>query len=187
MPTVYAWRMQPWLVRGCVMAVVYAVAETLLAGVQVDHPGLGSVLDPVLVALLVGVSGAWAGVDGWLRRPRRGMNWFYAGLVGGVLAGILSVIGRAAFVDQTGVWALSSAVTGDAAFVALLIMLPAGLGVFVGGRLSPPSGVASDDSDDHATTRTFRPRGRGSAHDRGPAPDRRSPQGRRPVRSAPRG
>lgn len=173
--------MQPWLVRGCVMAVVYAVAETLLAGVQVDHPGLGSVLDPVLIALLVGVSGAWAGVDGWLRRPRRGMNWFYAGLVGGVLAGILSVIGRAAFVDQTGVWALSSAVTGDAAFVALLIMLPAGLGVFVGGRLTPPSGIASDDDSDNGTARPSRPQGRR------PAPDRRSPQGRRPVRSAPRG
>jgi hypothetical protein len=163
--------MQPWLVRGLVMAVVYAVVETLLAAVQVNHPDTSSVLEPVLLALLVGVSGAWAGVDGWLRRPRRGMNWFYAGLIGGVLAGVLSVIGRASFVDQTGVWALSSALTGDAAFIALLIMLPAGLGVFVGGRLQPPPRVARDPDED----------------------DRRRParpvraQGRRPVRSTPRG
>jgi hypothetical protein len=130
--------MRPWLTRGCVMAVLYAAAETLLAAVQVDHPTSGSVLDPIVLAVLVGVSGLWAGVDGWLRKPRRGMNWFYGGLIGGVLAGLLSVIAKALFVDQTGVWALGPALTGDAAFIALLIMVPAGLGVAVGGRLAAP-------------------------------------------------
>ena len=130
--------MRPWLTRGIVMAVIYAAAETLLAAVQVDHPNSGSVLDPIVLAVLVGVAGTWAGVDGWLRKPRRGMAWFYAGLVGGVLAGLLSVIAKALFVDQTGVWALWPALTGDAAFIALLIMVPAGLGIAVGGRLDPP-------------------------------------------------
>jgi hypothetical protein len=129
--------MRLWLTRGCVMAVLYAAAETLLAAVQVNHPGSGSVLDPIVLALLVGVSGLWAGVDGWQRKPRRGMNWFYGGLIGGVLAGLLSVIAKALFVDQTGVWALGPALTGDAAFIALLIMVPAGLGIAVGGRLTP--------------------------------------------------
>lgn len=175
------------------MAVVYAAAETLLAEVQVDHPGSGSVTDPVVLAVLVGVSGLWAGVDGWLRRPRSGMNWFYAALVGGVLAGLLSVIARAAFVDQTGVWALGSALTGDAAFIALLIMLPAGLGVAVGGRLEPPvrgtpatveeapaveETPVADDEDDVAATTRMRVR----RSTRG-----RDDQGRRPVRSDPRG
>jgi hypothetical protein len=135
--------MQPWLTRGCVMAVLYAAAETLLAAVQVDHPTSGSVLDPIVLAVLVGVSGLWAGVDGWLRKPRRGMSWFYGGLVGGVLAGLLSVIAKALFVDQTGVWALGPALTGDAAFIALLIMVPAGLGIAVGGRLAPPAETPS--------------------------------------------
>lgn len=130
--------MRPWLTRGCVMAVLYAAAETLLAAVQVNHPNSGSVLDPIVLAVLVGVSGLWAGVDGWQRKPRRGMNWFYGGLIGGVLAGLLSVIAKALFVDQTGVWALGPALTGDAAFIALLIMVPAGLGIAVGGRLTPP-------------------------------------------------
>jgi hypothetical protein len=130
--------MRPWLTRGCVMAVLYAAAETLLAAVQVNDPNSGSVLDPIVLAVLVGVSGLWAGVDGWLRKPRRGMNWFYGGLIGGVLAGLLSVIAKALFVDQTGVWALGPALTGDAAFIALLIMVPAGLGIAVGGRLTPP-------------------------------------------------
>lgn len=153
-------KLRPWLVRGCAMAVVYGAAETALAKVQIDHPGSGSVIDPVVIALLVGISGLWAGLDGWHRRPRRGMTWFYAALIGGVLAGVLSVIGRAAFVDQTGAWALSSALTGDAAFTALMIMLPAGLGIAVGGRLPPPTGISDDRDDD---------------------------QGRRPLRSAPRG
>jgi hypothetical protein len=131
--------MQPWLVRGCAMAVIYAAAETLLAELQVSHPDSGSVLDPIVLAVLVGVSGMWAGVDGWLRKPRRGMNWFYGALVGGVLAGLLSVVAKALFVDQTGVWALWPALTGDAAFIALLIMVPAGLGIAVGGRLEPPA------------------------------------------------
>jgi hypothetical protein len=135
--------MRPWLTRGCVMAVLYAAAETLLAAVQVDHPASGSVLDPIVLALLVGVSGCWAGVDGWLRKPRRGMNWFYGGLIGGVLAGLLSVIAKALFVDQTGIWALGPALTGDAAFIALLIMVPAGLGIAVGGRLEPPAEAPS--------------------------------------------
>jgi hypothetical protein len=153
--------MQPWLVRGVAMAVVYAAAETVLAEIQVDHPTGGSVLDPVLLALLVGVSGLWAGVDGWLRRPRRGMNWFYAGLIGGLLAGVLSVIARGVFVDQTGVWALAPALTGDAAFIALLIMLPAGLGIAVGGRLRPPTGIDAEDTDDAQGRRSLRsvPRG----------------------------
>jgi hypothetical protein len=156
--------MRSWLLRGAAMAVVYAVVETVLAKVQVNHPDAGSVLDPVVIALLVGASGLWGGIDGWLRRPNRGMHWLYAGLVGGVLAGVLSVIGRAAFVDQTGVSALGTALTGDAAFVALLIMVPAGLGIAVGGRLQPPAGVDDPDADD-------------------PLPA----QGRRPLRSAPRG
>lgn len=171
--------MQPWLVRGCVMAVVYAAVETLVAAVQINHPTTGSVLDPILLALLVGVSGMWAGIDGWLRRPRRGMNWFYAGLIGGVLAGVLSVIGRAAFVDQTGAWALGSALTGEAAFIALLIMVPAGLGVFVGGRLQPPPRVTSESDDEPVPTPRPRPRPQ-------PRP-RPNPQGRRSLRSAPRG
>lgn len=131
--------MQPWLVRGVAMGVVYAAAETVLAEIQIGHPTSGSVVSPVALAVLVGVSGMWGGVDGWLRKRNRGMNWFYGGLVGGVLAGLLSVIAKAIFVDQTGVWALASALTGDAAFVALLIMVPGGLGIAVGGRLDPPN------------------------------------------------
>lgn len=139
--------MQAWLVRGVAMGVIYAAAETVLAQVQADHPTSGSVISPIALALLVGVSGLWGGVDGWLRTANRGMSWFYAGLLGGVLAGLLSVAGRAIFVDQTGVSALAEALTGDAAFVALLIMVPAGLGLAIGARLEPPVRKVTRDPD----------------------------------------
>jgi hypothetical protein len=142
--------MQPWLVRGVAMAVVNAVAQTVLAKIEVSHPTSGSVLEPITLAVVVGVAGLWGGLDGWLRRggERRGMAWFYAGLFGGLLAGLLGVIGQAAFVDQTGIWALGAALTGGAAFTALLIMVPAGLGLLVGSRLAPPAQPDSTASDE---------------------------------------
>ena len=140
--------MQPWLVRGVAMAVVNAAAQTMIAKLEVTHPTSTSVLEPITLAVLVGIAGLWGGLDGWLRwgGARPAMAWFYAGLFGGVLAGLLGVIGQAIFVDQTGIWALSTALTGGAAFTALLIMLPAGLGLLVGGKLGTPAKADSPGS-----------------------------------------
>ena len=130
--------MQPWLVRGVAMAVVNAVAQTVVAKLEVDDPSGMTSVRPLVIAALVGVAGLWGGLDGWLRHGgrRRGMTWFWAALFGGELAGLLGVIGQGAFVDQTGVSALGSALTGGAAFTALLILVPAGLGLAVGSRLA---------------------------------------------------
>jgi hypothetical protein len=133
--------MQRWLVRGLVMAVVNGAAQTLLGAIEAAHPTSDGVVEPITVAVLAGIALCWGAVDGWLRKPARGMVWFYAALIGGLLAGVLGVIGKAAFVDATGVWALGSALTGGAAFTALLILIPAELGLVVGGRLlQPPAG-----------------------------------------------
>jgi hypothetical protein len=133
------------------MAVVHAVAQTVLTVVESGHPTSSSLLDPIVIALLVGVSGLWGAVDGWLRSPNRGLAWFFAGLIGGPLAGLLAVALKAIFVDQTGVWALTEALTGGAAFVALLIMVPAAIGLGVGGRMEPPN------RDRGATRATIKP------------------------------
>ncbi|HEY2697125.1 MAG TPA: B-4DMT family transporter [Pseudonocardiaceae bacterium] len=135
--------MQRWLVRGLIMGVVNGVAQTLLGAIEAGHPTSGNVVEPVAVAILAGVALCWGAIDGWLRKPGRGMVWFYAALIGGLLAGVLGVIGKAAFVDATGIWALGGALTGGAAFTALLILIPAGLGLAVGGKLlQPPAGRA---------------------------------------------
>ena len=140
--------MQPWLVRGVAMAVVNAAAQTMIAKLEVTHPTSTSVLEPLTLAVLVGVALLWGGLDGWLRwaGSRPVMAWFYAGLFGGLLAGLLGVIGQAVFVDQTGIWALSTALTGGAAFTALLIMIPGALGLLVGSRLAAPAQASADSS-----------------------------------------
>ncbi|MBB4684656.1 B-4DMT family transporter [Amycolatopsis jiangsuensis] len=133
-----------WLTRGLVMAVVHAVAMTLLAKWSVFHPTGQSVLISLTLAVLVGVAALWSAVDGWLGKPDRGRAWFIGGLVAGVVSGILYVIGRAVFVDETGVSELGPALTGGAAFTALLVLVPAGLGLFVGSRIRRPATTGDD-------------------------------------------
>lgn len=134
-----------WLTRGLVMAVVHAVAMTLLAKWSVFHPTGQAVPTSLTLAALVGVAALWSAVDGWRGKLDRGRAWFIAGLVAGVVSGILYVIGRAVFVDETGVAELKSALTGGAAFTALLVLIPAGVGLFVGSRIRRPARTTDED------------------------------------------
>ncbi|RZQ65619.1 B-4DMT family transporter [Amycolatopsis suaedae] len=127
--------MYAWLVRAFGMALLHAAAAVVQAKIAVFSPDDADLARIVAVALLVGAAALWSALDGWWRRPDRGKVWFIASLVAGPVSGLLSVIGRAVFVDQTGISELGNALTGGAAFTALLILLPAGLGLFVGGKL----------------------------------------------------
>ncbi len=124
------------------MAVLHGVALTLLAKYAVYHPTDQALPVSLALAVLVGAAALWSALDAWRGLPDRGRVWFISALIAGPVAGILYVIGRAVFVDQTGVSELGGALTGGAAFSALLVLVPAGLGLFVGGRigLSPESG-----------------------------------------------
>ncbi|HEX4225002.1 MAG TPA: B-4DMT family transporter [Pseudonocardiaceae bacterium] len=147
--------MQRWLVRGLVMAVVNGAAQTVLGAIEAGHPTSGGVAAPITVAILAGVALCWGAVDGWLGKPGRGMVWFYASLIGGLVAGVLGVIGKAAFVDATGISALAGALTGGAAFTALLILIPAAVGLAVGGSklLRSPADRTEDSVDGPAQGR----------------------------------
>jgi hypothetical protein len=151
--------MRRWLVRGGGMAVLHAGTQTVLAAAQIDHPGAMSLVRPLALAGLVGAACLWSAIDGWRRVPDRGMAWFWAALLGGVLAGVLGVLGQAVFVDQTGLSALAPALTGGAAFTALLIMVPAGLGLAVGGRLTAPPPRPSPRPPSSLPRPSPRPRG----------------------------
>ncbi|WP_020672668.1 hypothetical protein [Amycolatopsis nigrescens] len=133
------------------MAVLHAAAVTVLAKIAVYQPADVATIRVVTLALLVGAAALWSAVDAWLRVDDRGRAWFIGALVAGVVSGVLSVIGRAIFVDQSGISELWPAVTGGAAFTALLVMIPAGLGLLVGSRLQQPKnrGMANDDLPDH--------------------------------------
>ncbi|MGW5054647.1 B-4DMT family transporter [Actinokineospora sp. NPDC004072] len=128
--------MRMWLVRGGVLAVVHAAAAVFTALLRAQDPTDQSTASALVLGLLAGVSAVWAAVDGWRDVPDRGRTWVIACLVAGWGAAVLGVVGRAVFVDETGVSALGPALTGGAAFTALLVLVPAGLGLLVGPRLT---------------------------------------------------
>ena len=132
------------------MAVLHGAAITLLAKYAVYHPTDQTLVISIALAVLVGAAALWSALDAWRGLPDRGKVWFISALVAGPVAGILYVIGRAVFVDQTGVSELGGALTGGAAFSALLVLIPAGLGLFVGGRIGRSEPVSADDDPDDA-------------------------------------
>jgi hypothetical protein len=134
----YSEAMRPWLLRGLGMGLLHAVADTALAKESVYVPTGLLTTQIVVIALLVGAAALWSAIDAWLRRDELGRTWLIAALVAGPVSGVLYVIGRAAFVDQTGVSELWPALTGGAAVTALLVLIPAGLGMVAGHRLTAP-------------------------------------------------
>lgn len=137
--------MPHWVLRALGMSVLHAAATVALAKITVFQPGETTVSRTAAIALLVGAAALWGALDGWFRRPDSGRTWFIAGLVSGPAAGLLSVIGKSVLVDRTGVSELGPALTSGAAFTALLVLVPAWLGVFVGSRL-PRRGADLDDA-----------------------------------------
>jgi MFS family permease len=116
------------------MGLLHGAVQTGVAAVAVRSPEASSV-GPIAIGLLIAAAVIWGAVDTLRDLPSRGMQWFIASLVAGPFAGALGVIGSALLVDQTGQEALWVALTGGAAFTALLVLAPAGLGMLLGGFL----------------------------------------------------
>ena len=126
--------MRPWFVRALWMGLLHGAVQTGVSAVAVRSPEATSVR-PIALALLVAAAVIWGAVDRLRDLPSPGMQWFIASLIAGPFAGALGVIGSALLVDQTGQEALWVALTGGAAFTALLVLAPAGLGLVLGGFL----------------------------------------------------
>ncbi|WP_211232403.1 hypothetical protein [Thermocrispum municipale] len=144
--------MAAWAVRGLMMAVVHAAGALVLVKVKLAAVLPPTMLTWITIALLIGVALLWGSIDGWRRLDGAVITWLIAGVVGGLLGGVLNVAGRALFVDQTGVSQLPSQLTSGAAFTALLIMVPAWIGFAVGSRLEAP------EAEQAAATEETRPR-----------------------------
>jgi hypothetical protein len=136
--------MRPWLTRGLAMALLHAIADTALAKATVYHPTGLLTARIVVIALLVGAAALWGALDAWLGRADLGRTWVIASLFAGLASGVLYVIGRGIFVDQAGIQELWPALTGGAAFTALLVLVPAGLGLLFGGRITRPEPAGAE-------------------------------------------
>jgi hypothetical protein len=142
--------MRTWLLRGAALAVVHAVAETVRADFGVHHPTSRTLFEALLLGVLVGVAAVWGAVDHWRGLADAGRTWLIASLVAGWGAAVLGVIGKSIFVDQTGVAELGGALTGGAAFTALLVLAPAAIGLLAGRWIRASrgeSGVEEDEED----------------------------------------
>ncbi|MGQ0837408.1 B-4DMT family transporter [Actinokineospora sp.] len=154
--------MRTWLVRGVVLAVVHAIAAVVVAALRAGDPTGQAGVEALVLGVLVGVAAVWAAVDAWRGVADRARAWVLTALIAGWGAGVLSVIGRAVFVDQTGTSALGQALTGGAAFTALLVLVPAGLGLLVGTRLESRSAVPAEPEQSTADETAPSPRVRRS-------------------------
>lgn len=127
------------------MTVVHAAAETVRADFGVHHPTSRTVFEAIMLGVLVGVAAVWSAVDTWRDVPDRGRAWLVAALITGWAAAVLGIVGKSVFVDQSGVADLRSAMTGGAAFTALLVLIPAGIGMLAGRWISRPR--STDDAE----------------------------------------
>ncbi|MFI9010581.1 hypothetical protein ACIGNX_25430 [Actinosynnema sp. NPDC053489] len=129
--------MRAWLVRGFWTGLFHGGVQTGTSAVGVHSPEAASAVRYIALALVVVIGVLWGALDAWRRLEGRGMVWFAAALVAGPLAGLVGVLGRS-LVDQTGLEALGPALTGGAAFTALLVMGAAVVGMGVGNALPQP-------------------------------------------------
>jgi hypothetical protein len=140
--------MRPWLTRAAVLALLHAAADTLISYYRLGEPTALSVPRGIALGVLVGVALLWGGLDGLQRKLDRGRTWALAAIFGGLLAAVLGLIAKAILLSQTNGEDVWPAITGGAAFTALLILIPAGIGIAVGGAMkSPRQPVELEDED----------------------------------------
>lgn len=163
--------MAKWLSRGLVFAALMVVVR-LVHGTLINQFATQAVtISLSLCAVVVVLAFLWGWVDGRAdaranpdpdRRADLAMTWLLAGLIAGLIAGPVSWLISLAYKPvYTG--GLISELTTFAAFTALLVFLPAVLGVAIGrwltDRNAPAAvrhGHAHDNGDfDRADTDVF--------------------------------
>jgi hypothetical protein len=120
------------------MTVVHTAGQSIVVAVRAAHPESSVWVSSVVLAALVGIAMLWGALDGWRRARATVRTWSIAALVMGPAAGVLALIVQAALVDATGPEALGAALAGGA-FTALLVLVPALVGVAVGQRVEAPA------------------------------------------------
>lgn len=134
---------QQWLVRAALMMILHVAVRTALGYVALYWPTSGQL--PRTAGLLVVLAAAllWSGVDALREnvddddRDDLILRWLKAAVLAGPVAGLLGWAVEGLFIDSVGTSELTAEVIGGGAFTALLIFLPAMLGMAFGKFVRP--------------------------------------------------
>lgn len=153
--------MSSWLPRGLVMTAVHVIARVLLGVAVVNAPLHTTVWKTIAIAAVVLVALLWGGVDGVADARANPdpddyddltVRWLQAGLLAGVLAGLISwILGRFVFAG-IGEGSLFVELIAGGSFTALLVFVPAFTGAAVGRfivRRDQRKNAAEDDWSVH--------------------------------------
>ncbi|WNV84187.1 B-4DMT family transporter [Umezawaea sp. Da 62-37] len=132
--------MGAWLTRGVWMGLLHGAVQAGVVAVNVRSPEASPSVRIIAFGLVVVIAVLWGALDAWRGLDERGMCWFFAALVAGPSAGVLGVVGTGLLVDQTGTESLWPALTGGAAFTALVVLVSAAIGMGIGNLLPQPDG-----------------------------------------------
>ena len=134
--------MNSWVLRAIVLGALTVVLRTLLGFGMIYWPTNGSWMRIVCLVVLIVAGVAWGLLDGRSDRranpdPERGgadltMRWLTAGVVGGLGSGLVSWILDFVPKFDLGENGLLFELTAGAAFIVLMIFIPAMIGVGIG-------------------------------------------------------
>ncbi|MEV5647522.1 B-4DMT family transporter [Nocardia sp. NPDC052254] len=134
--------MNSWVLRAIVLGALTVVLRTLLGFGMIYWPTNGSWMRIVCLVVLIVTGVAWGLLDGRGDRranpdPERGgadltMRWLKAGVVGGLGSGLVSWILDYLPKFDLGDNGLLFELTAGAAFIVLMIFIPAMVGVGIG-------------------------------------------------------
>lgn len=154
--------MTAWLLRASALGGLAVVLRVLLGFAMGYIPTYGLWLRLLCLVVLIGAAVAWGLADGRADRraepdPERGtdltIRWLQAAVAGGIGSGLLSwALDFLPGIDL-GEGGLLFEATAAAAFIVLLIFVPALIGVAIGRRL------ASRENDRSADAGSLRPAG----------------------------
>ncbi len=159
--------MNAWVLRAIVLGVLTVVLRTLLGFGMINWPTQGSWMRLVCLIVLVAAGVVWGLMDGRGDRranpdPERGgadltMRWLKAGVAGGLGAAVVAWLLDFVPSFDLGDNGLGFEITAGAAFIVLMIFVPAMVGVAIGRFLvnrenNKASKSSAQSSADHAAT-----------------------------------
>lgn len=143
------------------MTAVHVIARVVLGIVITAAPLQGVRMRNIALGIVVVLALVWSGLDGVIDARRHPvvedradliLRWIIAGLITGVAAGLICHLLEGSGADGIGSQSLIFDLTSGAAGTALMVIVPAALGIAIGRWI----GASEPDPDDEAELRRQR-------------------------------